>query len=100
MKMPDDVATVYPEPTQESGMAFVSRRIEGEVVMLNLLRFREHADYSTFPQLAPETPISGEAAYPFYIEHTLPHLRRSGGELVFLERGGQFLIGPAGERWD
>src|SRR5450631_4680221 len=91
---------VHLEPTQAAGRAFVSRQIAGEVVMLNLLRFREYADYSQFPQLAPEMPISGAAAYERYIEHTLPHLRLSGGELIFLGRGGQFLIGPTDERWD
>jgi len=30
----------------------------------------------------------------------LPHLRRSSGDLLFLGEGGQFLIGPQGERWD
>jgi hypothetical protein len=90
----------YLDPTQESGRALMSRRIEGEIVMLNLLRFREIADYSSCPQIAPQNPISGAAAYQLYIEHTLPFLKRSGGELVFLGRGGAFLIGPDDERWD
>lgn len=90
----------YLEPTQESGRALMSRRIEGRVVMLNLLRFRKTADYSAAPHLAPAAPISGAAAFKLYIEHTLPHLEKSGGEIVFLGKGGGFLIGPAGERWD
>ena len=88
------------EPTQEAGRAFFMRGIEGEVVRLNLLRLREVADYSATPDLAPEAPISGAAAYDLYIAHTLPHLRASGGELLFLGAGGPFLIGPASERWD
>ena len=83
-----------------AGRAFVLRRISGEVIMLNLLRFREVADYSVYPQLAPTEPISGAEAFQRYIEHTLPHLRRSGGDLIFFGRGGQFLIGPPDERWD
>lgn len=98
--MPDNTATVYLEPTQESGRALMLRRIEGGVVMLNLLRFREVADYSASPELALETPISGEAAYQLYMEHTLPFLRKSGGEVIFYGEGGQFLIGPTSERWD
>ncbi len=98
--MPDSIATVYLEPTQESGRALMLRRIEGGVVMLNLLRFREVADYSASPELALETPISGEAAYQLYMEHTLPFLRKSGGEVIFYGEGGQFLIGPTSERWD
>lgn len=90
----------YLEPTQESGRAFFIRGITGPVVMLNLLRFREVADYSVAPNLAPESPISGAEAYRRYIEHTLPHLERSGGSLLFLGKGGNFLIGPTDERWD
>jgi len=92
--------TFYLEPTQESGRAFVTRRIAGSVVMLNLLRFRKVADYSATPELAPQTEISGEQAYQLYIKHTMPHLTQSGGELLFLGDGGNFLIGPANERWD
>ena len=90
----------YLEPTQESGRAFFNRGIAGPVVMLNLLRFRAMADYSATPELAPQTPISGEAAYRLYMQHTLPHLEKSGGELLFFGKGGQFLIGPTEERWD
>ena len=69
----------YLEPTQESGRAFFMRSITGRVVMLNLLRYRATADYSATPQLAPATAITGEAAYRRYMEHTMPHLERSGG---------------------
>lgn len=64
----------YLEPTQEAGRAFLTRKITGSVVMLNLLRFRRVADYSATPHLAPQTPISGAAAYQLYIDHTLPFL--------------------------
>jgi uncharacterized protein (DUF1330 family) len=92
--------TPYLEPTQESGRALLSRGIPGRVVMLNLLRFRQVADYSATPALAPATPITGQAAYRRYMELTLPHLEKSGGEVIFLGRGGDFLIGPGDERWD
>lgn len=98
--MSESTATVYLEPTQESGRALMLRRIEGGVVMLNLLRFREIADYSASPELAPEAPVSGEAAYQIYMEHTLPFLRKSGGDVIFYGKGGPFLIGPMSERWD
>jgi uncharacterized protein (DUF1330 family) len=90
----------YLEPTQESGRAFFMRAIVGKVVMLNLLRYRAVADYSLTPHLAPGTAISGEAAYRLYMEHTMPHLEKSGGKLLFFGRGGPFLVGPEGERWD
>ena len=90
----------YLEVTPEAGREFFMRGISGSVVMLNLLRFRELADYSATPHLAPEQPITGAAAYDLYIKHTLPHLRAAGGEVIFLGAGGSFLIGPADERWD
>ncbi|MHA3976240.1 hypothetical protein ACW9UR_01030 [Halovulum sp. GXIMD14794] len=87
-------------PTQAAAVATLARAIPGPVVMLNLLRFRETADYAETPELAPEHPISGAQAFDRYIEHTLPHLRASGGELLFLGSGGPWLIGPEGEHWD
>src|SRR5215831_18970091 len=90
----------YLSPTSEQGRVFFTRGISGSVVMLNLLRFRPMADYSATPALAPNSPISGEKAYRLYMEHTLPYLRASGGEVVFYGRGGDFLIGPLDERWD
>lgn len=88
------------EPTQSAGRHFVQRGLEGPVVMLNLLRFREVADYAADPDLAPAAPISGAEAFDRYFRHTLPFLRASGGDVVFLGAGGPYLIGPEGERWD
>ena len=90
----------YLEPTPESGRAFFMRGMTGSVVMLNLLRYRAIADYSASPQLAPTAPIAGEAAYRLYMDHTMPHLEKSGGKLLFFGQGGSFLIGPDNERWD
>ncbi len=90
----------YLDVTQEAGRDFVMRRILGEIVMLNLLRFRETADYSATPDLRPPTPISGADAFRRYIDHTLPFLRETGGDILFLGKGGKFLIGPETERWD
>jgi uncharacterized protein (DUF1330 family) len=90
----------YLAPTQELGRRFVMRGLTGNVIMLNLIRLRTVADYSGFPDLAPESPVSGRAAYDLYIEHTLPYLQKSGGRLDFLAEGGSWLIGPEDERWD
>ena len=90
----------YLDPSEATGAAFVARGIEGPVVMLNLLRFRDVADYSAFLQLAPPQPISGREAYERYIEHTLPFLRASGGDLLYVGSGGDYLIGPPGRGWD
>jgi hypothetical protein len=90
----------YLEPTQDAGRALFARAIRGPVVMLNLLRFRKIADYSAAPQLAPPGPISGAEAYRHYMQHTLPFLKKSGGEVLFYGKGGAYLIGPSDEQWD
>lgn len=92
--------TGYLEVSQDAGRLFVTRQIEGDVVMLNLLRFRELADYSSAPELAPDSPITGEQAYRRYMAVTQPFLERAGGELLFIGEGDANLIGPSDERWD
>ncbi len=47
-----DEQKVYIKPSDENGAALFRRQIAGNVVMLNLLRFRTIADYTEFPQLA------------------------------------------------
>jgi hypothetical protein len=68
--MPEQPVQPHLDPTQEAGREFFSRNIQGPVVMLNLMRFREIADYSGAPHLAPYGV------------------------------GGKYLIGPSEERWD
>jgi uncharacterized protein (DUF1330 family) len=93
-------AECYIEPTEAAGRALAMRGLTGPVVMLNLLRFREIADYSNSPELAPAEPISGAAAYQRYAEHTRPLLAVAGGEVLFMGETAGYLIGPADARWD
>jgi uncharacterized protein (DUF1330 family) len=88
------------EPSEENGRRLMERGIDGPVTMLNLLRFRAEADYSSHPELAPDEPISGREAYEVYAAHTRPFLAAVGGELRFVGAGGFNLIGPSEERWD
>ena len=90
----------YLDVTQEAGAALFRRQIQGPVVMLNLLRLRDIADYSSNPDIAPDEPISGREAFQKYIDLTLPFLTATGGEIMFLGDGGQYLIGPQDEHWD
>jgi hypothetical protein len=94
------VPHVYLEPSEESARLLFQRGIDGPVTMLNLLRFRDTADYEAFPHLAPPEPISGSEAYDRYMRHTLPFLAASGGSVEFLGTGGHNFVGPADERWD
>ncbi|MGF1622689.1 MAG: DUF1330 domain-containing protein [Rhodomicrobiaceae bacterium] len=90
----------YLHPSDEIVKTFAAKTFQGAFVMLHLVLFRDIADYSADPELAPEEPISGREAYARYVEHTLPYLEASGGEILFIGEGGPFLIGPGHERWD
>lgn len=90
----------YIDATQEAGKAFYQRQIPGPIVLLNLLRFREVADYSHHPGLAPPQPISGREAYQLYMTEVLPLLKQAGSEVLFSGRGGNLLIGPPEAVWD
>lgn len=90
----------YLNATQEAGKAFYLRGLQGPVVMLNLLKFKNIADYTATPELAPESQISGIEAYKLYMDHTLPFLKEVEGEILFQGEGGSYLIGPEMESWD
>ena len=90
----------YIHASQENGKAFIQRQIQGEVIMLNLLKFNKTANYQKFPELAPDSEISGREAYNLYMKAVLPLLDKAGGKLEFIGNGGYFLIGPEAENWD
>ena len=94
------MAETYLEVTQEAGATFFSKGITGPIVMLNLMRFKDVADYSTYSELAPADPISGREAYEAYMAQTRPFLEESGGEVLFAGEAHNFLIGPQEEAWD
>ncbi len=91
---------MFIDPTPQAIEALIGRGIAGPVAMLNLLRFREVADYAANPELAPDEPISGREAYERYAAHAGPFLAAVGGTVRFLGEGGPYLIGPSEERWD
>lgn len=88
------------EPTADQLRDLLARDLDGPVEMLNLLRFREVADYSRSPELAPDEDISGPEAYAEYSRHTMHRLAAVGADVVQMGRGAAPLIGPADERWD
>lgn len=86
--------------TESQGKAFYLRENQGTVYMLNMLRFKDVADYSAAPELAPKADITGREAYELYVQHTSPFLKEIGSEVVFYGKADGFLIGPTDEKWD
>ena len=87
---------VLPSPDQIR--AFRSRiDPETPVTMLNLLRYRDMADYSEHPD---EAPCSGAEAYARYSARAGECVEAHGGRLLFSGKPREPIIGPETERWD
>ncbi len=91
----------YIHPSLESGKKFYETFHEKEkVVMLNLLKFKQKADYTNFPELKPASEVSGEEAYQLYMKNIYPEFVKTGSRVVYFGKCGSFLIGPETEKWD
>ena len=84
-------------PTREQGEAFArSAPDDKAIVMVNLLRFRERADYGEPGGGA----VSGRKAYDRYSKAVLPMLWEVGGQILWMGKVRTSLILPDGEAWD
>lgn len=90
----------YLEASHNQIKQFQSKNLKGTVVMLNMLKFREIADYSKTPNLSPEKSISGREAYKLYSQNTFPMIQKIGAEVLFSGQSDKFLIGPEDKNWD
>lgn len=95
---PADRRTVEPSAPQFAMLEKLDP--ERPVIMLNLVRFREVADYSAHPDHAPETPISGAEAYQRYSAGVQAALEEIGGSLEHFRLCAPTFIGPEDEQWD
>jgi uncharacterized protein (DUF1330 family) len=80
-------------PTEQQLADLSASSGDGPVVMLNLLRFKEHAD-------GIDEGISGAEAYARYSAATEPFLRGVGGRLRVALQAQDTVIGPEGREWD
>lgn len=90
-----DMKTVNPDDAaqQRFMQAAVDRR---PIIMVNLLRFRERADYGDGGGPA----ISGREAYQRYVRGVLPLLWETGGQLLWQGHVRATFIAPDSESWD
>lgn len=89
----------YFEANQEAGKQFyIDFHQQGKITMLNLLKFKQQADYSGLESIKPKTEISGGEAYDLYMECTKPHLGVAGSRIVYYGDCNRFLIGPETNR--
>jgi uncharacterized protein (DUF1330 family) len=78
-------------PNREQFEQLATAPDEGPVVMLNLLKFKAHADGA---------PGSGREAYGRYGDAAVEMIEARGGKVLWSGRGQQILIGDPAEDWD
>ena len=83
-------------PNEEQLKGFDDNPEIGPIKMLNLLKFKEHAEYSD----GRKTNLSGFEAYLIYSKETQEHLKKVGGKLVFSGPVSRLMIGEVDELWD
>ena len=82
------------DPTREQFDAFKSLPRDTPIMMLNLIRLRDQADY---PDVRD---VSGAEAYQSYGEESGPIFKRVGGEIIWRGKPECVVIGPSDECWD
>ena len=85
------------EPSPEQLTRLLAGSDEGAIVMINLLRFRDRAQY---PAGFVAEPCSGREAYQRYGMHVLPMLHDVGGKILWSGAAKMVVIGPSDESWD
>ncbi|MBU1347982.1 MAG: DUF1330 domain-containing protein [Alphaproteobacteria bacterium] len=87
------------DPTKAAMTAFRELPSDRPIAMINLLRFRDRADYPADHAKA-DAGLTGAEAYSAYGKGAAAPFDRVGGEQLWLGRPEITLIGPAEEAWD
>ncbi len=85
---------IYPRPDQIQ--ALLKSDLSGPIAMLNLLKFKEHAEYED----GRETKLSGREAYGLYGAQMAPFVASKGGRLLHGSAAHFLMIGDGELEWD
>ena len=88
------VNKVYPNKEQIKG--FMDPVSEGPICMVNLLKFKEKAEYED----GRDTDLTGREAYALYEEGVKKLLQEIGGGIGFEGDVERLALGEVEERWD
>ena len=89
----------FVDPSRDHFDAFKALPRDTPIHMLNLVRFREKAEYPEGHALAGKG-LTGAEAYAEYGRTSGPVFARLGGSVVWRGRMEAMVIGPADEKWD
>ena len=88
------VNRVYPNEQQIQG--FMDQEAKGAICMVNLLKFKEAAEYED----GRETQLTGREAYELYEEGVKKLLTSVGGYIGFESEVERLALGDVEELWD
>ena len=83
-------------PNEEQMAGFLEVDTDTPIKMVNLLRFKDKADYKDGRQ----TSLSGKEAYQIYADEVQGHLEKVGGKSIFLGEVERLMLGEVEELWD
>ena len=84
------------KPNQDQMEGFLEGDIETPIAMLNLLKFKEKAEYED----GRETNLTGKEAYSIYGSEVQEHLAKVGAETIFAGAVNRLMLGEVEELWD
>ena len=88
------VNKVFPNREQIEG--FMAPGEDGPIYMLNLLTFKEKAEYPD----GRDTDLTGAEAYAVYSAEVAGHLATVGGRPMFTAKVERLMLGGVEELWD
>ena len=83
-------------PNDEQLNGFVEGDVETPIAMVNLLKFKEMAEYED----GRDTDLSGAEAYAIYAEKVKECLKKVGAEIVFSGVVSRLMLGEVEDIWD
>lgn len=86
--------STYIDPERDQFEAFKALPRDEPIMMLNLLKFRDNADY------VDGRESTGAEAYAAYGKESNPIFQRVGGNIVWRGQPEVMLIGPPDKTWD
>lgn len=89
----------YVDPSRANFDAFKALPRDTPIHMLNLIRFKDKADYPEGHELAGKG-LSGREAYALYMRTIQPVLERAGGKMAWKGAFECMVTGPEEWGWD
>ena len=83
-------------PNKAQMEGFFEGDTETEITMLNLLKFKEKAEYED----GRKTDLTGREAYSIYGKEVVEHLEKVGGKSVITGKVSRLMLGEVEDLWD